>query len=216
MPQERIGLIAAIALAVLTIVDVPFIYMPGFGNLPKTTVIAAFANCCTATIALIALLVAYRQFRLNRKNQRETTAKTNFRDFLKLCVEHPRLAYGRSAANDPEKYEWFVAHFLWSAEEMLEFAPQEWESNLQLHISYHRDFLQNDPRFRREDLPTYTKTLQDFIDRTIGALPPAEPNVVVGLRLPPETIAAANSWAQQNELFRTEAIEFLVRRGLMS
>jgi hypothetical protein len=109
----------------------------------------------------------------NRKNQRETTAKTNFREFLKLCVDYPDFAYGIILdAECRAKYEWFVSHFLWAAEEILEYAREDWEDNLRLHISYHRGYLQHDAEFRGEDFPTYTKKLRHFIDATLARLPP--------------------------------------------
>jgi hypothetical protein len=99
----------------------------------------------------------------------------SFREYLKLCVEHPDFAYGRSTENNREKYEWFVAHFLWAAEEILEYAPRDWEANLRLHVLYHRNYLQNDRQFRTEDWPTYTEKLRNFIDETLATLPPATP-----------------------------------------
>jgi uncharacterized protein (DUF1330 family) len=142
----------------------------------KAPVLTALAASCAAVIAGFALFVARRQLNLNRENKRETTDKTIFRDFLKLCVEHPDLAYGSFKNQDRAKYEWFVAHFLWAAEEILEYAPTAWEPNLRLHVSYHRDYLRNDQRFRNEDWPTYTQRLRDFVDKALTSLPPTAPH----------------------------------------
>jgi hypothetical protein len=50
-------------------------------------------------------------------------------------LEYLELADGKSIKKeDQAKYECFVAHFLWAAEEILEYAPKEWETNLRLYM----------------------------------------------------------------------------------
>ncbi|HEU4661645.1 MAG TPA: hypothetical protein VFS63_13395 [Pseudolabrys sp.] len=77
----------------------------------------------TPLVALIAVWVAYRQLKLNRRSQRETTAKATFREYLKLAFEHPDLAEGDYQrlvqAGKADKHSWFVGYFLWAAEEIL-------------------------------------------------------------------------------------------------
>jgi hypothetical protein len=167
--EGRIALTALILAAVWIFVALPVIYLPD----NRIGELAHKAPIITALTAFAALAVASLQLALNRRNQRETTAKTNFREYLKLCVEHPEFAYGIiPKAEDRAEYEWFIAHFLWAAEELLEFAREDWEENLKLHISYHRGFLQFDPTFRRDDFPAYTETLRHFIDRALRSFPP--------------------------------------------
>ena len=86
---------------------------------------AEIAPGLTPVVALIAVLIAWRQLALNRSNQRETTAKTTFRDFLKLCVQYPDLASGKPALGKEADYEWFVGYFLWAAEEILEYSRKD-------------------------------------------------------------------------------------------
>jgi hypothetical protein len=195
-----------------------FIALPlSYDGAPMVTIIQTVVSLFAFAVAFIALLVANQQLSLNRKNQRETTAKTNFREFLKLCVEHPKFAYG-DPDGQQDKYEWFVAHFFWAAEEILEFAPGEWEHNLKLHIDYHRNFLQNNTRFRREDLPTYTANLRDFLRDTLAGPPTtAAGSTVTGVHLPIQTIEAIDNWAanQPGPPERDHAIGLLVERGLI-
>jgi hypothetical protein len=140
--------------------------------MPLTDVEQA-APILTSLVATVGVFVAARQLYLNRKNQRETTAKTTFREFLKLCIQHPDLAYGKPGENEQEKYEWFVAHFLWAAEELLDYAPKEWDENLKLYLTYHGDFIRTNKRFREEDFRAYGHTLQQFIrDNVRGFVPP--------------------------------------------
>jgi hypothetical protein len=174
--EAKVFLIFICGLAIWLFVILPLIDLPleRFGELPqKAPLLTAAAAFFGAMTAIAALLVARRQLYLNRQNQRETTSKTIFREFLKLCIENPDLAYGTNQGG--AKYEWFVAHFLWAAEELLEYAPAAWEPNLQMYVSYHREYLTNNQRFRNEDWPTYTPRLRHFVDNALNSLPPAEP-----------------------------------------
>jgi hypothetical protein len=63
-----------------------------------------------------------------------------------------------------------VSYFLWATEEILEFSHRDWEANLRLHMTYHRDFLKNDQRFRTEDFPTYSPAVQKLIRDVVGPI----------------------------------------------
>jgi hypothetical protein len=126
----------------------------------------------TSAVALLAVLVAWRQLTLNRVNQRETTAKTTFREYLKLAVQHPEFAcadYKDLSDVERERYEWLVGYLLWSIEELLEFKAGDdvWTKSLRLHLSYHRDYLASPSDFKEEEFQTYSRRTQDFIDQTI-------------------------------------------------
>jgi hypothetical protein len=135
---------------------------------------AEIAPGLTPVVALIAVLIAWRQLALNRTNQRETTAKTTFREFLKLCVQYPDLASGKPTSGRERDYEWFVAYFLWAAEETLEYSrkDRDWQANLRLHMTYHKDYLKNDQRFRDEDFPCYSAAVQELIQGVVGPIKP--------------------------------------------
>src|ERR1700722_15778565 len=68
---------------------------------------AQIAPGLTPVVAFIAVLVAWRQLALNRTNQRETTAKATFREFLKLCVQYPDFADGKPPSDKHDDYAWF-------------------------------------------------------------------------------------------------------------
>jgi nitrate reductase gamma subunit len=137
---------------------------------------AQIAPIVTLVVALFALVLAWRQLALNRANQRETTAKTTFRDYLKLAVEHPELSAGNYevvAKDDKllEQYEWFVGYFLWAAEELFEFAPQEdvWGRNLQMLANYHCAYFKNSTDFMTREFGTYSAKTRALIDRAIAS-----------------------------------------------
>jgi hypothetical protein len=173
MSDGRIALISIIAFAIWLYVVLPLIYLSSdFPNeiVRFAPVVTAASAICAVSIASFAFFVARRQLLLNRQHQRENTAKTSFREFLKLCVDLPEFANGNAVGNQV-RYEWFVAHFLWAAEEILEFDPVTWEKNLQLYVRYHQHYLRDDKRFRTEDFLTYTPKLRNFIDSTLANLP---------------------------------------------
>ncbi|MGA7717752.1 MAG: hypothetical protein WA832_13135 [Bradyrhizobium sp.] len=82
-------------------------------------------------------------------------------------MDNPKLAYGNPPQNEFDKYEWFVAYFLWAAEEILEYSPAFWRPNLLLHANYHKAYLRDNQRFRREDYPVYSPAIQALIDETV-------------------------------------------------
>jgi hypothetical protein len=127
----------------------------------------------TPVVALIAVLVAWRQLALNRANQRETTAKATFREYLRLAVQYPNLSsanYQNLKGDDLEQYKWLVGYFLWSAEELLEFTPKEdvWGRNLQMLAGFHREYLRS-PEFMEQEFGTYSAETQALIKRAIAS-----------------------------------------------
>src|SRR5579863_5176231 len=128
--------------------------------------LAKVAPILTALVATFGFGVALTQLARNQRNQRETTAKNIFREYLKLAFDHPDFATPnyQKLAQTPEqleKYAWFVAYLLWACEEMLQFASKDqiWQNNLQLNLAYHREYFLYDQEFRTKDLPVYDPTV---------------------------------------------------------
>lgn len=125
----------------------------------------------TLVVGLAALVVAWRQLTLNRNNQRETTAKATFREFLKLAVEYPELAEGDYQSlvqqGKKNKYEWFVGYFLWAAEEVLEYAKkdQTWNYNLKMVAGRHHEYFKT-PDFQAE-LPGYRTQIKLLVEHVL-------------------------------------------------
>ncbi len=134
---------------------------------------AQIAPGFTPLVAVAAVLLAWRQLVLNRNNQRETTAKATFREYLKLAVQYPELSatdFRSLQGNDLERYEWFVGYFLWSADELLELETleSEWGRNLQMLADYHRDYFKT-PQFMSKEYNTYSSTTQALIKSAIAS-----------------------------------------------
>ena len=135
---------------------------------------AQIAPAFTPLVALAALLLAWRQLVLNRINQRETTAKATFREYLKLAVQYPELSstnFRELKDNDLERYEWFVGYFLWSADELLELESleSEWGRNLQILADYHGEYFKTSPPFITKELDTYSPKTRILIKRAIAS-----------------------------------------------
>jgi ketosteroid isomerase-like protein len=133
---------------------------------------ALIAPGFTPLVALIAVLVAWRQLVLNRANQRETTAKATFREYLRLAVRYAELYRGeyKDLKDDKrEQFEWLAGFFLWSAEELLEFKAKEdvWTKNLLMIARYHRDYLRS-PTFMDHEFGTYSEKTQALIKQAIS------------------------------------------------
>jgi hypothetical protein len=136
---------------------------------------AQIAPGFTPVVAIAAVLLAWGQLNLNRANQRETTAKATFREYLKLAVHYPELSSGHYATlqgTELERYKWLVGYFLWSAEELLEFLPTAkqdlWTTNLQMLADYHREYF-NTPTFMAKEFVTYSQKTQELITRAIAS-----------------------------------------------
>ncbi len=123
----------------------------------------------TPMVALLAVLVAWLQLTLNRRNQRETTAKATFRDYLRLAFDHPKLAGGdisRMSAEEFQQYKRFVGIFLWGVEEVLMFAEKDpfWLENLRQQMLAHRQYFRHDIALQQE-LLSYSPAVRALVDR---------------------------------------------------
>lgn len=133
---------------------------------------AQIAPDFTLLIALSAFLIAWRQLVLNRQNQRETTAKSTFREYLRLAVQYPELAQGNDGnlkGNELERYKWLVGYLLWATEELLELKQTEdvWTDNLKMLLGYHYQYLSSE-EFMGREIKTYSAKTQALIRQVIG------------------------------------------------
>jgi len=118
----------------------------------------------------LGVFVARRQLKLSRLSQRETTAKSTWREYLKLAFECPKLAAGgpinSMSTDELRKYRWFVAHLLWAVEEVMFFARKDqiWRENIRLQMLNHRDYFRRDEAFQRA-LGGYSKDVRDLVQQ---------------------------------------------------
>jgi hypothetical protein len=135
---------------------------------------AKIAPIITALVAAGGVSVAIGQLRSNQKNQRESTAKSVFREYLRLAFEHSDLAEPdyqklRAQPDKYKKYSWFVAHLLWACEEILRYEKGEiWKENLQRNVDYHREYFINDSEFNEKDFRLYDSSVQELVQNAMA------------------------------------------------
>ncbi|CAM3652899.1 hypothetical protein [Litorimonas haliclonae] len=131
------------------------------------TVVGGFATAIATAFALVGIPLVIFQVRSSRTTQREATAKQLYRQYLEDCVCRPDLV-----TPDLEKlrkegrftqYELFVAHMLFSLEEILEnTSGSEWRSVAKGQMRRHIEYLSSDAFIPKRTY--YTKDLIEVLD----------------------------------------------------
>ena len=117
-------------------------------------VLADVAAIVTALLALLALLLAWHQLRVMRREGRLTLAKSIYREYLAMAIDNPMFSSASYPLASPrmyafwddadarERYEFYVAHLLFAAEEILALSKlPTWREAMQLHLQYHGLYL---------------------------------------------------------------------------
>ncbi len=133
----------------------------------------SYKHLLTALVILIALgglWLTFVQLKLNYRLQRETAAKTAYREYLQLCVTKPMLASGKvtKTSLNWDEYTWFVATLLWACDEMiLNSSDKVAIAALKLDLANHRTYFAS-PEFQVESA-LYTRDLRNLIDDVLGS-----------------------------------------------
>lgn len=123
----------------------------------KADELSAYATFAAAIIAVIALVVAFIQVRVSKRESRLSVAKSIYKDYLALAfanpkfssasypLEAPRMMIFESNPDDYEMYEYFVSHLLFSAEEVLHLTKNSvsWRATLRDQLRYHALYLES-------------------------------------------------------------------------
>jgi len=136
---------------------------------------AQIAPGLTPLVAALAVFVAWSQLRSNRVNQRETTAKGAFREYLKLAFDkqefaNPDYAALKADPNKLDQYHWFLAYLLWTCEEVLSYTKDDkiWRANLFANLNQHRAFFRDRPDFVRDGANLfYEQHVVDLVDDVV-------------------------------------------------
>lgn len=138
--------------------------------------LANLGNVLTAIVALFALFFAGWQILANKRNQKEATAKSIYKDYLRLAVENPELSgpdfekirqWRKDDKEKYEKYEDYVAYMLFACEEILDLFPsvEGWNNTIKDELSYHEAYLRGSFGNKIE---LYCKPLQELINQIIS------------------------------------------------
>lgn len=129
------------------------------------------ATWVVAVVPVVAVSVAVRALITGRHSQREATAKSIYRDYLKLAFENPNLAKPPPERKDElkqdEKYRWFVAFMLNSCDEIAlsTRGNPAWRKVIFEDLKSHKEYLMS-PQFREDGgWPLYSPELKDIWKR---------------------------------------------------
>ena len=140
--------------------------------------LAFVASIVTAMVALLALVLAWYQLRVTRLEGRLALAKTIYREYLVMAMDNPMFSSASYPLDNPrmhrfwsdadarERYEFYVAHLLFTAEEILALTNlPTWRNAMQLHLQYHGLYLATDgPR-----LDLYSEEVGELARAAIAA-----------------------------------------------
>lgn len=124
--------------------------------------------------ALIAVAFGLWKYRKNRRNQVGDHVRETYRGFMKLALECSEFFPGcwSRIQSDPvqrNRFEWFIAHFLWCCEDILMHDPKDLEgyvAGMRNTILEHRDYFSSDA-FVEQELSTYGLPLRGLIATTL-------------------------------------------------
>ncbi len=116
--------------------------------LELAAIIEGFAAALTAILAFVGIAMVYVQIRGQRAIQREATAMSLFREYLKEALERPDLHNP-----DPDQikqrrssiqYELFVANMLWSFDAVLQnMRSRDWRDVVRDEVARHAEYLRS-------------------------------------------------------------------------
>ncbi|SHM73377.1 hypothetical protein SAMN05443432_11341 [Roseovarius litoreus] len=129
---------------------------------------AAGALVMSAAALAAAIFVPW-QIAANDRTSREQAAREIYREFLNISIQRPELAaQDVCTLTDPAKraaYENYVDYLLYTAEQVMELNPSDWETDITARLRLH------------------TRYLCTFAPADLEAMTPAVASLVQGLTL---------------------------------
>ena len=136
------------------------------------------AGAFAFVVAGVGGIAGWRKYWRELKGREWDRAHSAYERFLDVAIENPEFVpgYWSQRERTPEernKYRWFMAHFLWAAEQALLRVPErreEWEQAIRVMLREHADFLTS-PETADEVLCYYgrLRTLIDEIRAEVRA-----------------------------------------------
>jgi hypothetical protein len=135
--------------------------------------IGSLSQVVTTLIASIAVFLAFWQVTAARRAQREATAKSLYRDYLKLAFENPTLAIPGSENKkliEQDDYRWFVSILLNACDEILYCIDDDiWRTVVATELRYHTLYLRSKFFIEDEGWNLYSKSLHDVSKMTASS-----------------------------------------------
>jgi hypothetical protein len=130
------------------------------------TIAGGFATAIAALFAVIGLSLTYMQIRANRAISNEATAKNLYRQYLEDAVDRPDLVNPDldelTRNGNLVQYELFVAHMLFSLEEiLLHAADPDWRAVVKAQLKRHTEYLSSEYFAQKHEF--YERPLRELI-----------------------------------------------------
>ncbi len=122
-------------------------------------------------IAVLAGCIALIQLHSGRNESRRATANNIYSQYLTLCFDNPKFAYGLSEAeHDIEtynKYRWFVSNMLFTFEQVLETQSKDekWITTIQAQLKRHKKHLDKSSTVKDR---VWNDELMELIEKVIA------------------------------------------------
>jgi hypothetical protein len=130
--------------------------------------VASIVNFMATPVAILALVVSFYTWYETTNIQRRTAAFTYWQMYLQSALANPEFASGVVNEADPvekQKYEWFVANALGTAEAVyvLQEGDEGWRATIKTVIRTHKEYIES-PAFERQH---YSDSFLDLVDETL-------------------------------------------------
>lgn len=119
------------------------------------------ADIIMSVIAAVALAFTIKQLKSSRKESRRTTAYSTYQEYLRLCFDNPKFAYGNKNeivlnGKTEEQYPWFVSQMLFAFEQILETdkSDNQWKTAIEAQLKRHAWYLKKSTSANREEWST--------------------------------------------------------------
>ncbi|CED56746.1 membrane protein [Aliivibrio wodanis] len=129
-------------------------------------------NIAMMIMALIALTFTIVQVLISRNESRRATAYSAYQEYLNLCFENHKFAYGNESEikqNDhvDSQYPWFVSQMLFTFEQVLETdkKDKEWEVAIESQLRRHKWYLKESNSVSRNE---WNSSLRSILNKIIG------------------------------------------------
>jgi hypothetical protein len=128
-------------------------------------------------LALLGGAWAWVKHRRDVKDQEWSRARSSFASFIDTAIAHPEYTPGcwsgpvQKDRQSLYRYLWFMAKFLWAAEEILKNPASEkveWEQAISQIIAEHADFFRSS--IGRHESSCYHSVLRNMIDHVLKEL----------------------------------------------
>lgn len=138
--------------------------------------------------ALVGGVYALWKFRSDRRVYAGDRARNAYAVFMRLALEYPEFFPGcwigvRADPMRKNKFEWFIAHFLWASEDIIFHDPLDkygYVDGIRDTIREHRDYFSSQD-FAEKEARGYCVALQLLIERTVSEPHPERDGPVINV-----------------------------------